>query len=52
MFLSSKQVVRIDESESFLVYELKSKELVNFVENPIQLPLSDEFSKIEEYNQK
>ena len=50
IFLSSKQVVRIDESESFLVYELKrSKELVNFVENPIQLPLSDEFSKIEEY---
>ncbi len=50
IFLSSKQVVRIDESESFLVYELKrSRELVDFVKNPIQRPLSDEFSKIEDY---
>ena len=43
------KVIKIDES-NFLIYELKkSKELVDFVDNPIQKPLNLQFTEIQQY---
>ena len=50
IFLQSDKVIKIDESNSFLIYELKkSKKLVDFVDNPIQKPLNLEFTEIQQY---